>query len=57
MYYIMGQDQAEVRSRNGRGADSCIARSREAIARSRALMDRLIDAPDDGPPFNTPATH
>jgi hypothetical protein len=39
--YMVGQDQAEIRLRREEQADACIRRSREAIARSRDLLERL----------------
>jgi hypothetical protein len=41
LLYIMGQDQAEARVINRRIADACTGRSRDAILRSQALLDRL----------------
>jgi hypothetical protein len=43
LLYIMGQDQAEARIINRRMADACIGQSKDAILRSRALLDRLRD--------------
>jgi hypothetical protein len=53
LYYMVGQDQAEARSALHLATANCIARSRETLARSRALLDRLrreADAREGMPP-------
>jgi hypothetical protein len=40
-YYMMGQDQAVTRADLRRETDEIIAQSTKAMARSRALLDRL----------------
>lgn len=40
-YYIMGQDQAVTRDNLRRETDEIIAQSTQAMAKSRALLERL----------------
>ena len=43
LFYMVGQDQAELRATNRRETNGYIERSREALDRSKALLARLRD--------------
>jgi hypothetical protein len=43
LLYIMGQDQAHARAINQRITENCINKSKAAILRSEALLDRIRD--------------